>query len=338
MALMLDSGAFSAWSQGQKIDLNEYISFCLEHPQVNYYVNLDTIPGSGDGRSVVVGSEVERCCEESWDNYQQMICRLPAEKVIPVFHCGEPVRFLKRMLDSGVGYIGLGGMVGNTRQSNRRWLNSLRTILIQGGRPVVKIHGFGLTSVKMIRMFPWYSVDSSTWARTSAYGQIYIPVTKRGKFDYCEEPLQINVSEASPAAGMFNDHAGSMHGLTRQGFDQWLSEIGIAYGKSELIQVSPSHKLKVGEERWAERGRTIWRVVEMGVSSHAACRMVANAMYFIRTGHAFGLRLYLAGNARERVGVERIIHNRLMSYEVTRLKSTDYRYFLYHCEHTTKEA
>jgi len=49
---MLDSGAYSVWSQGEELDIDDYIRFCLMYPEVDYYVSLDVILGvKGDPSS-----------------------------------------------------------------------------------------------------------------------------------------------------------------------------------------------------------------------------------------------------------------------------------------------
>ena len=70
--LFLDSGAFSAMTQGVKIDIYEYIDFIKEHEDVlEVYANLDVI-GSAEG---------------TWKN--QMIMEEAGLKPLPVFHYGE---------------------------------------------------------------------------------------------------------------------------------------------------------------------------------------------------------------------------------------------------------
>ena len=56
MDILLDSGAFSAWNRGERIDLSAYIDFVKANKGLNFrYINLDVIPEalvavSGDRR------------------------------------------------------------------------------------------------------------------------------------------------------------------------------------------------------------------------------------------------------------------------------------------------
>ena len=84
--LMIDSGAFSAWRRGAKIDLDHYADFIREHIElIDYYVNLDVIPGEF-GR-IPDQSEVDASASASWDNF--LYLRDRGLESIPVFHQGE---------------------------------------------------------------------------------------------------------------------------------------------------------------------------------------------------------------------------------------------------------
>ena len=58
------------------------------------------------------------------------------------------------------------------------WL--IRCFQIAQGRAV--FHGFTLTSWKVMKSFPWYSVDSSSWGQGFRYGQVPVFSSKRGEF------------------------------------------------------------------------------------------------------------------------------------------------------------
>ena len=98
--LMLDSGAFSAWNQGVSISLKDYIDFCLENIEViDFIVNLDVIPGKGPFIKVTK-KDIENSAYEGWKNYETMLdAGIPKEKLIHVFHQGESMDWLERMVD-----------------------------------------------------------------------------------------------------------------------------------------------------------------------------------------------------------------------------------------------
>jgi len=115
--LMLDSGAFSVWSSGKKIDLDEYTKFCKEHSNFTTVVNLDVIPPKG----LRLSKELkEACCQEGWDNYMSMLRHIPLEQLVPVFHRGEDFKWLEKYLDFGSPYIGLSPRFDGTSWRRRQ--------------------------------------------------------------------------------------------------------------------------------------------------------------------------------------------------------------------------
>src|SRR5512133_2802594 len=80
--LFLDSGAYSAKTQGIEVNLNEYIQFIKDNKEViDVYANLDVI-GSAQG---------------TWKNHNLMV--KAGLNPMPVFHYGEDKKWLKMYLD-----------------------------------------------------------------------------------------------------------------------------------------------------------------------------------------------------------------------------------------------
>jgi len=178
--LFLDSGAFSAKSQGVEINIQEYIKFIKTHEDViDIYANLDVI---GDAKA-------------SWKN--QLLMEKEGLKPLPVFHFGEEESYLKTLIDK-YEYIAVGGMVKSG--DLKSFLDRIFTHFICGkdGLPKVKVHGFGLTSLPLMLRYPWYSVDSTSWVVTGRMGSIYIPRYKGGQWIYDENSWKIAVSNRSP--------------------------------------------------------------------------------------------------------------------------------------------
>jgi len=74
-------------------------------------------------------------------------------------------------------YITIGGMVPISTPQLIHWLDRLweRHLCDGAGRPKVRVHGFGLTSLPLMKRYPWYSVDSSTWVQWAANGMLLLP-------------------------------------------------------------------------------------------------------------------------------------------------------------------
>ncbi len=70
---------------------------------------------------------------------------------------------------------------------------------IRKANPKIKVHGFAVTSFNLMMKYSWFSVDSTTWLKHAAYGNVMVPkydIAKK-KFDYCTPPLIVSVSDVS---------------------------------------------------------------------------------------------------------------------------------------------
>lgn len=194
--LMLDSGAFSAWTHGQEIDVKDYIAYIKEFGWLfDSIVTLDVIPGEFGVRKET--KDIERAVHKSYENHQEM--KAAGIKSIPVFHQYENFKYLERMLEDGEEYIGISPSGDNISMSSDWFRDVFHIITDDEGYPVVKTHGFGVTSIPIMMRFPWYSMDSVTWVIKSGYGCIFVPperVDKRGEPDYYNNPTSLWVTGA----------------------------------------------------------------------------------------------------------------------------------------------
>ena len=158
-----DSGAFSAASQGAHIDIADYAAW------VKRWAHLLTVHSNLD----VIGDPA------ATDRNQKTLEDMGLDP-LPVFHTGSDMAHLDALLDR-YQYIALGGMVPYMRFPKRimPWL--IKCFKLAQGRAV--FHGFGATSWTVVKSFPWYSVDSSSWGSGFRYGQVPVFNTARGKFE-----------------------------------------------------------------------------------------------------------------------------------------------------------
>lgn len=157
--VFLDSGAFSADTQGVSIDIQDYIAYIKRYRHlITTYSNLDVI----------------RNPEGTWRNQQVMEDEGLAP--LPVFHGGTDWSWLEHYIER-YPYIALGGLVGKI-QSARGWL--VRCFQMAKGRAV--FHGFGVTAWQVLKDLPWYSVDSSSWGQGFRYGQVPVFDERKGAF------------------------------------------------------------------------------------------------------------------------------------------------------------
>lgn len=192
--VMVDSGAFSAWSRNEELDLKDYIRFIKDHESlVESYVNMDVIPGAfGKRRS---GDDVEDSASRSYANLQKM--KDAGLRPIPVYHAGEEFKWLDKMLKDGETYIGISASKDAPRPVQRDWLDQCFSILTDAkGKPLIHTHGFGITLFDFLIRYPWTTSDSTTWSLNAGYGHVYVPpIGIDGKPDYTRKPTPIVMSE-----------------------------------------------------------------------------------------------------------------------------------------------
>ena len=97
-------------------------------------------------------------------------------KPMPCFHAGEDERYLEWYIQN-YDYISLGGMVGSSTKQLMLWLDRVwDKYLVDGaGKPRLKVHGFGITSIPIMERYPWWSCDSSSWIQAGSFGSIVTP-------------------------------------------------------------------------------------------------------------------------------------------------------------------
>jgi hypothetical protein len=243
--LMLDSGAFSAWTSQEDISIEEYGQFILEHlDHFEYIVNLDVIPGEG-GRAILP-EEQEDAAEQGRKNYWYLInMGVPKEKLIHVFHQGERFYWLEKMIDE-MSYIGISPANDRTTEQKIQWLDScMDYVTDRKGRPTIKFHGFAVTSVRLMLRYPWYSVDSTSWVVYGKFGMILIPHKSQGAYDY-RKTYRIFVSARSPKVAMDGKHITTLSCDEKNYILEYIKEQGFKLGKSHIDDFGKEHKIIEG--------------------------------------------------------------------------------------------
>lgn len=140
---VLDSGAFSAFNVGAKIDLGQYIEACRHlmatDPTLSEVFALDVI---GDHDASI------KNCEKMWE------AGVPA---IPCFHAGEPEGALLHIAKE-YPKIALGGVALAKARKKDEWAAQCFARVWPK-----KVHGFGFGSEKSLMLLPWHSVDATNW-------------------------------------------------------------------------------------------------------------------------------------------------------------------------------
>lgn len=230
--IMLDSGAYSAWKQGVEIDIEKYIDYIKDNAErLDTYVNLDVIPGKPNVPRTL--DEVEASAKASYKNLQ--IMKRAGLNPIPVFHMGERLYWLDRLIKDGHDYIGISPAADEHAAAIIVWLDEVfSTITDDQGRATIKTHGFGVASFDIMKRYPWHTCDATSWALTAGYGSIYVPIYRNGEPDYSMPPVKLTISEADRKNGVPPDHYSRFGPLMRDRVKHFLEkEVGITIKQAE---------------------------------------------------------------------------------------------------------
>lgn len=161
--VFLDSGAFSAHSSGEAINISDYMAYIHANRDIIEQAAVLDVIGNAD---------------KTWENQATMEAN--GLRPLPCFHYGEDTAALVYYLDN-YEYFALGGMAMLSAAKYMPWLDSIwqRFVSRPDGTPRAKLHGFGLTSFAAMARYPWHSVDSVSWMAFGANGWIVLPTTRR---------------------------------------------------------------------------------------------------------------------------------------------------------------
>lgn len=215
--VFLDSGAFSAYTLGVSIDLPTYCDYIKR--------NMD-LWRVEDG--VVMVSVLDGIGDPLQTYRNQLHMEALGAKPLPCFHAGEDERYLEHYVRN-YEYITLGGMVGSSTKQLCIWLDRMweRYLTDGSGRPRLKVHGFGITAIPIMERYPWYSVDSSSWIQSAAFGSIITP-----------QWGPLSVSEKSPSRHDAGQHATTLTAIEQDYVLQMLESQGFTYERLSSVYES----------------------------------------------------------------------------------------------------
>jgi|ETNvirenome_6_85_1030632.scaffolds.fasta_scaffold16431_4 hypothetical protein len=206
--IIIDSGAFSVWNKGDYINLQDYIEFLIQFKK-NYshyfntmrFVTLDVIPG--EKNKVPTNKQKDDAAKKGLDNLYEMLRTFKYNELIHVYHMYENSKYIDKILEN-IDYIGISPANDASSKTKKNWLTEVFDYL-----PVVKTHGFAVTALGLIKEFPWYSVDSTSFILSASMGSI---MTKWGNFNISIESGK-SVLNADPAV--------------QQGIKKYIKEMGM---------------------------------------------------------------------------------------------------------------
>lgn len=146
--IMLDSGAYSAFTKGKGIALTDYLKYVQDNREyIDLFISLDVIQDS------------------DLSYWYWHIAREKGYKPIPVFHYLEDEKVLSKYANQ-TDYIALGGTV--PEKDKNKVADWVRLIVAQ--YPEIKFHVLGTSSRKVIDTCAIASADSSTWIMQAIMG------------------------------------------------------------------------------------------------------------------------------------------------------------------------
>lgn len=148
--VFIDSGAFSAENSGKEINIDDYCKYIID-TGVTTYAGLDVIGNAA----------------KTLENTNYMVNEYGLNP-IPTFHMGSSLDDLQELLDGNYHYIALGGLVFSSNVVNH--CDKVWDYILKND-PNLKVHGFGLTNIELMKRYPWYSVDSSSFKSCKRFGR-----------------------------------------------------------------------------------------------------------------------------------------------------------------------
>lgn len=162
--VIVDSGAFTAYTTGKIINPKDYARWALdfkkrwEHKMASlHFMNLD-----------VIGDQ-----DASWKN--QKVLEAMGLNPIPIVTFGADKSHLIRAIEN-YDYAALGGLVPYVFQPKKldTWLGYCFSIIVshyQKTGIMPKIHLLGITTEQYLLKYPCYSSDSSSWVQCLRFGR-----------------------------------------------------------------------------------------------------------------------------------------------------------------------
>lgn len=212
--LMYDSGAFTAWSKGKEVVLDDLIAVydsMLEkyehHAKAVWLISLDKIPGSKG--NTASAAEIDEAVRVSDKNFAILEKRY-GERVLPVFHQNESDARLHEVAAMAP-YICVSPRNDLHEGSRRKWSQEVHSKI-----PGKDTHGLAATGYAMMTQVPWGSVDSATWVLLAANGAVFRDSQLR----------TLHISDQAGSIKDANQHYRTMPEVYRKQFEAFAEERG----------------------------------------------------------------------------------------------------------------
>lgn len=246
--IMLDSGAFTAFTLGDKVELDDLVAMYTEAlSKINkrcqvWLINLDVIPGEY-GR-VSTAQEIADALTQSDANFRKLRKRF-GSRVLPVFHQTESEARLHDVVAMN-DFVAMGFRQDFAEEHRIRCAEEALTYAHSRG---VLVHGLATTGARMLARAPFDTVDSASWTMAAAMGNVSY-IDESGKL------AGIPVSLESPAQRLVRGHYNTLTPDEQRWIDARMRDAGSSI---EAVQRSLSHRLLVNAHQLREWVRAMPR-------------------------------------------------------------------------------
>lgn len=285
--MFMDSGAFSQFQINNRLNMEKGTTGpkCFDYYKTSeFFAYMDAygefLVKNRGYIDVPVTLDVIGNPELSWRNLKYLEKNFGIDNLLPVIHAGTDVSWVKKHIDAGYEYLGLSGPQAYMgKKAYYPWADQVFHFLCPGPKhlPIARTHGFAITAHNLLVRYPWWSVDSASWVKAGAFGFLYVPKKRSGKFDYRATPYRISVS------CLAGDRHEKQHFLNipkaaQNVVREWLEFIDVPLGRVN-IETERDEKGRIKRD---EKGRPVEKVetLEIGVINDHVPRKVANIMYY----------------------------------------------------------
>ncbi len=158
--IVLDSGAFSAWTSGVVIEIDEFAAFVRKwHDYLDFVFTLDVI-GDDDG---------------TYQNWIYLQNEYPDLAFCPVWHSQSTLGALEKILKHEPYLVGLGGIASGKGMSIAKRVKFLHSGVTYIHGKGAKTHALGVGSLELLLKVPITYADSTSWHIYSRYGKLWTP-------------------------------------------------------------------------------------------------------------------------------------------------------------------
>lgn len=150
--LLLDSGGFVARTKGTPISVKDLANYINKH-------------------KVKVAFELDTNDRHETEYNRDYLLGMTQATIIPVYHYSDFASGDYALLDEFIekfSYISIGGVAGEGLGTKNEKL--LYDFIFSRTQDKVKVHGLGITALRILKRYPFYSVDSTSWLSAARYG------------------------------------------------------------------------------------------------------------------------------------------------------------------------